>query len=297
MDENTGLNEFMEAFDDTADYQTGGEEETSMEEAEATETDSEEQTNAETQGDGEATEETNAEQPDGEEKSATDIAGKEETFTLKVNKEEKTYSREEVITLAQKGADYDRVKEQLGQSRQEISDLQGKLTGQQEAMEVLDALAKDAGTDLPGLLKNLRIGMLKKQGLSEDAANERLQRIAVEKENASLKAAAEKSQPEETGADRAKREIAEFREEYPKVELNKELLDKLMPDVQGGTPLIKAYQKYERTQKDAQIAELQRQLEAEKQNKANRAASPGSQKDSGGKRTKSDYDDFMDAFN
>ena len=47
---------------------------------------------------------------------------------------------------------------------------------------------------------------------------------------------------------------------------------------------------------DAKIAELQRQLEAEKQNKANRAASPGSQKDSGGKRSKSEFDDFMDAF-
>ena len=296
MDETTGLNEFMEAFDDTADYQTGGEEETSMEETEATETDSEEQT--ETQGDGETTGETDGDQPDGGEKPATDTGGQEETFTLKVNKEEKTYSREEVIALAQKGADYDRVKEQLGQSRQENTDLQGKLAGQQEAMEVLDALAKDAGTDLPGLLRNLRIGMLKKQGLSEDAANERLQRMEVEKENASLKAAAEKpkSETEETGADRAKRELAEFREEYPEAELSKELLDKLMPDVQGGTPLIKAYQKYERTQKDAQIAELQRQLEAEKQNKANRAGSPGSQKDSGGKRTKSEFDDFMEAF-
>ena len=298
MDENTGLNEFMEAFDDTADYQTGGEEETSMEEAEATETDSEEQTNAETQGDGEATEETNAEQPDGEEKSATDIAGKEETFTLKVNKEEKTYSREEVITLAQKGADYDRVKDQLSQSRQEVTSLQEQISGQQEAMEVLADLAKDAGTDVPSLLKNLRIGLLKKEGLSEDAANERLLRLQAEKENATLRAAAATETPaKETGADRAKRELAEFREVYPETELTQELLDKLMEDVQGGMSLLKAYQKHEAASKDAQIAELRRQLAAEKQNKANAAASPGSQKDSGGKRQRDTFDDFFDVFN
>lgn len=294
MDENTGLSEFMEAFDDTADYQTGGEDETSVEE-EVTETDSEQQ-NAVEVDEGNETTETDGDQPEDGEQTVKDTVGQEETFTLKVNKEEKTYSREEVIALAQKGADYDRVKEQLGQSRQENTDLQGKISEQQEAMEVLNELAKDAGTDLPGLLKNLRIGMLRKQGLSEDAANERLLRLAAEKENASLKAAVEQPKTEESGADRAKRELAEFREEYPDVELGKELLDKLMSDVQGGMPLLKAYKKYESNQKDAQIAELQRQLEAEKQNRTNRAASPGSQKDSGGKRTKSDFDDFMEAF-
>ena len=296
MDETTGFNDFMEAFDDTADYQTGGEEETSVEESETAETGSEEKAETENQEGGESTEE-KGEQSTGEESAATETTGQEETFTLKVNKEEKTYSREEVITLAQKGADYDRVKEQLTQSRQENTDLQEKLSGQQEAMEVLDELAKDAGTDLPGLLKNLRFGMLKKQGLSDDAANERLLRLAAEKEVTTLKAAAtEQTKTEETGADRAKREVSEFREEYPNVELSKELLDKLLPDVQGGMSLLKAYQKLERAQKDAQIAELQKQLEAEKQNKQNRSASPGSQKDSGGKRTKSDFDDFMAAF-
>lgn len=295
MDENTGLSEFMEAFDDTADYQTGSEEETSVEE-EVTATDSEQQNTVEVD-EGNETTETDGDQPKVGEQTVKDTVGQEETFTLKVNKEEKTYSREEVIALAQKGADYDRVKEQLGQSRQENTDLQGKISEQQEAMEVLNELAKDAGTDLSGLLKNLRIGMLKKQGLSEEAASERLLRLETEKENAALKAAAAvQPKAEETGADRAKRELAEFREEYPNIDLSKDLLDKLMPDVQGGTPLIKAYQKYESSQKDAQIAELQRQLEAEKQNRTNRTASPGSQKDSGGKRTKSDFDDFMEAF-
>ena len=149
--------------------------------------------------------------------------------------------------------------------------------------------------EIPAFLRNLRIGLLKKQGLSEDAANERLLRIDAERENAALKAAAE-TPAKETGAERAQREIAEFRENYPDVELTQEVLDQLMVDVQGGMSLTKAYQKNETAKKDAQIAELQRQLAAEKQNKENLAASPGSQRDSGGKRTKSDYDEFMEAF-
>lgn len=295
MDENISYNDFTEAFDEPADNQIEGAEDTAVEDETTPEKETDEVFAAEEDApatDAEESSEGN-EQP-ADEKSAGKTDG--DTFTLKVNKEEKTYSREEVISLAQKGADYDRVKEQLSQTRQTAEQLQGQLDQQQEAMDVLDELAKASQTDISGLLRNLRIGILKNQGLSEDAANERLLRMAAEKENAALKAAASEEQSKETGAQRAQRELAEFREAYPAVELSDELLDKLMTDVQGGMPLVKAYQKYDSAQKDAKIAELQRQLAAEKQNKENLAASPGSQKDSGGKRTKSDYDDFLEAF-
>jgi len=294
--ENISFTEFEEAFDGSADYQTDGNEDAATEE-DIVLSDEPETVSEEEQTGGETAQDDAQEQPaDGSESKEDQPAQQEETFILKVNKEEKTCSREEVITLAQKGADYDRVKDQLEKSRQENTELQSKLTAQQDAMSVLEELAKDSGTDLTGLMKSLRIGLLKKQGLSEDAANERLLRLAAEKENASLKAAAAEAKAEPTSADRAQREIAEFRESYPDTELSKELLDKLMGDVQGGMTLTQAYRKYESAQKDAQIAELQRQLAAEKQNKENLASSPGSQSDSGGKRTKSDYDDFLEAF-
>ena len=59
---------------------------------------------------------------------------------------------------------------------------------------------------------------------------------------------------------------------------------------------MSAYRKYEAAQKDAKIAELEKALAAEKKNKENRASSPGSQQDSGGRREKSEFDDFMEAF-
>ena len=45
-----------------------------------------------------------------------------------------------------------------------------------------------------------------------------------------------------------------------------------------------------------EIAKLQKQMEADKQNKKNRATSPGSQRDSGGQANKSEFDDFLSAF-
>lgn len=293
-EQETGFNDFMGAFDDTADYQTDGAEEAAVEDI-ATEVTDEgtepEAEGAESAQDAEQETPGEGEQPGPEEKPQP----QNDTFTLKVNKEEKTYSREEVISLAQKGADYDRVKEQLERSRQTTADLQIRLDDQNEA---LSELAKEAGMDVPALLDNLRIATLKKQGLSEDAAKERLLRLKAERENARLKEEkpAEQESASETSQQRAKRDLEEFRRVYPDVQLTDELIGRLTPDVQGGASLLGAYRKYENAQKDAQIAELQRQLEAEKQNKENRISSPGSQKDTGGKRTKTEYDDFMEAF-
>lgn len=295
MEENqdVGYDEFMSAFDEDLDYQNEAPEET---------VDTDTGVDAD---DGDTADEgddvgADADQPAAENPSANQEqqpAGGE-TFTIKVNKEERACTREEVISLAQKGADYDRVKDQLAESRKTATDLQGKLDEQQEAMDVLSEVAKDAGAEVSALLDNLRMGLLKKQGLSDDAAKERLARLKTEKENERLKAAqkpAEKA-PQEDSSQRVRRELAEFREQYPKVELSDNLLSKLMPDVQKGKSLTDAYRGYEAAQKDERIAELERQLAAEKQNKENRASSPGSQKDSGGRRTKDDFDDFQKAL-
>ncbi len=277
--------EFAEAFDEPVSNQT---EETEVVEEQ---TDAADETAAEEAQEPAAEGEETPEEGTQQDPHSGELPAKEETFTLKVNKEERTYSRDEVISLAQKGADYDRVKEQLQEARQ-------KMSGNAEAMSVLEALAKESGIDVPALLTQMQIGLLKKQeGLSDTEARERLLRQKAEKENESLKAAAAaESQNKETSAQRAQREIEEFRAAYPDTELSKDVLNALMPDVQKGMPLIKAYQKRELAQKDAQIAQLQQQLAAQKQNKANAAASPGSQSDSGGRHSKNDYDDFMAAF-
>lgn len=272
----TGFDDFMSAFDGSTDYQTDAPEEKQTE-TETPDTEEPETEEKSTENTPEEAQTPGEEQKDQDTPAEAPAEQAEESFTLKINKQERTVSREEVISLAQKGADYDRVKD--------------KLAAQTAALE---EIAKDAGTDVNGLIRSLRVNMYKKQGLSEDAANERLLREDAERENARLKQ--EAAAPAESSSDRAKREVGEFRKHYPKVELTQELISKLTPDVQTGMTLTEAYRKYDLAQKEEKIAQLEKELAAEKKNKSNRAASPGSQKDSGGKRSKSDFDEFMEAF-
>lgn len=305
MDENqdTGYEAFMEAFEGDVGYQTDAQENTDTQQE-----DRDEGGNAET---GVATEEGAAEEASQTETGATDAgdAGKDsaqdpaektegEVFTLKVNKQERTCTREEVINLAQKGADYDRVKDQLTQERQNTAQLQSQLEGNQETMDILGEIAKESNTNVPDLLDSLRVASYRKQGLSEDAAKERLLRVKAERETAKAKAGAVTTQETETEArqKRVAQDLADFRKEYPEVQLSDALLEKLMPDIEAGRSMLQAYGRYESAQKDARIADLEQQLAAEKQNNANRAGSPGSQQDTGGRKTKSDFEKFMEAF-
>ena len=233
----------------------------------------------------------------GEDEGSGDPHAAEDSFTIKVNKEERTVNREEIISLAQKGADYDRVKEQLSQSRQQNKTLQEQVDKSQGVMETLQMLADGVNMPLDQFVDQLHVNFLMKGGKTEGEAREKIRADRAEKQlNASkAKETAEKAQAEDTQT-RAQREIAEFHKDFPNVELTEELCGKLMPDVQSGMSLSNAYRKQENAKKDAEIAELKRQLEAEKQNKKNRANSPGSQKDSGGNRSRSPEDDFFAAF-
>lgn len=290
-EQDISFEEFEDAFSD------GGNQ---TEVTEEVETETEEQEGG--QQDGEET-------PTGEEKpSEQEEPGKEkpeetkpETFTLKVNKEEKTYSREEMISLAQKGADYDRVKELLEKSRTEQADMKKQYDSQKEAMELLAQIAKESGSDVSALLESMQIAMVQKRdNVSADVARERVLRQKAERQAEALRS---QKQEAEKADSRAKREIEEFRKAYPDVDVTQELIDKLMPEVTGGKTLLSAYRQMEEakqqaalTEKESRIAELEKLLAAEKKNKENRAASPGSQKDTGGQRQKTDFDDFMSAF-
>ena len=75
-----------------------------------------------------------------------------------------------------------------------------------------------------------------------------------------------------------------------------EQIEKMRPDVQNGLSMTAAYLKMENARLKAE-AEAQKQKDAAAaQIKKNRAKAPGSQRDSGGQRTKTAEDDFFAAF-
>lgn len=295
------------------DYQTDGD--TDVEETE-TEQDASEGEPEET-SDGESSEATGDENSEDEHTSNSEENGSDgesgatdtnqntdtpQTFTIKVNKEEKNVTLEEMTTLAQKGADYDRVKEQYRQGQQTIQELTAKLDGMashQEAIDILNLLAEKTNTTVDALAKTLYRNFRKSGGASEETADLELENARLKKSQDAANAQAAQQQEQqqaETAETRAQRDIEEFQKEYPDVELTEELVDKLVPDIENGASLTAAYRKLERSQEQEHIAELERQLAAEKQNNKNKRTTPGSQKDSGGRRKADDADIFEKAL-
>ena len=301
MDETTqGFEEFAAAFGMEEDNQIPSEDVTEETDSTQTEQDGNDQEATE-ESDSEETaegnENQNAEEVGAEGQDGADKGTTEQKFTIKVNKESREVNLSEMTELAQKGADYDRVKGQLTEARQESDRLRGEIEKNRSLLEILEIISEETKIPMEQLGDQLYMNLRKSGGSSDAEAASALENAKLKRENAQLKAAkAQETSAKEDSQARAEREIAEFHKEYPGVELTQELCEKLMGDVQGGATLTNAYRKMLAAEKDAQIAELQRQLAAEKQNKKNRVSSPGSQKDSGGKRQKSEFDDFISAF-
>ena len=294
--ESISTEDFFSGFDAEDGYQTAPETAEETETAEGGDAAAEAEEVAQEGAEGAESDETAGGSDDStEETKEPEKAPEAETFTLKVNKAEHTVSRDEVIALAQKGMDYDRIKEAAERAKSDNAALNEEVAKMREVYSLIERLAEESKVTVPELMRAFRLNRLKGQGLSEDAATERLAREDAERELQTLKA--KEQAATESTEDRAKREIAQFRQEYPDVEITKELIGALMDDVQGGKTFAEAYRIYDSKQKSAEIQRLRAQLEAEKQNKANRSSSPGSQNDSGASRTKSRTDAFFDAFN
>ena len=306
MEENngTGFEEFAAAFNGEG-YQT---EEPAAEETTQAEQGSEE-ADIET-GAGDPAEGTD-EAGDGSEhtsEGAEDGAGEappaEQKFTIKVNKETREVGLSEMTELAQKGADYDRVKGQLTQARQNLETIKAEIDKSKKVSDILEMIAADVHSTPDEILRRVHINWRMNNGETEKEAIAHIEAEATKRELSALKEqqSHEKGESESQEA-RAQREIAEFREHYPDVDITKELVGKLMEDVQNGMSFLNAYRKFEAAKKDeeanslrAEIAKLQQQLKAEQQNNKNRSNSPGSQTDAGGRNAKSDFDEFVEAF-
>ena len=306
MDEimDTGFEEFFDSFDGGDGYQTDTVEETAEETAEQTE-ETEDTTTEQEAEEGSESDETAGEEKtqEADKDGAKDEAEAdkpifEQKFTIKVNKETKEVSYEDAPAWIQKGMDYDRVKGQLETARQNEQNLQTEIDQQKPFMEFLTLAAEQAGVSKEQLVENLHINLLKSKGMTEAEAKAEIRAAKAEKQVKDLTAQkeAEKKPAEEDAQTRMNRDVAEFQKEFPGVELSSDQIKKIGPDIRNGMSMVNAYRKMKDAEKDAEIAELKRQLEAAGQNKKNKAKTPGSMKDSGGQRKKTAEDDFFSAF-
>lgn len=203
------------------------------------------------------------------------------SFTLKYMGEEKEFSREETIALAQKGMDYDRVKDRLTEANQLAE-------SNAEAAEFVKYMANSMGVEPAEFMLSAKAGSLsKKEGISLEEAKGRLRLEAREKTLAAREKALEekaKAEKQESDAQAQRRQqLTDFMKAYPQVKAADIPAEVFQKAHKEGIPLVAAYAMHE-------AAAAKAELETARQNAENAKASVGSASTSGKHQTVDEYD-------
>lgn len=252
---------------------------------------------------GEVSEETEAEEPveenegteepEANQQTETEVRG-EDTFTLKVLGEEKSFTREEVVPLAQKGMDYDRVKGQLEEARnslKEYEQIKGDLSKRNDQLYWLEELAKEQNQTLDELIEMTQAQVMsRKTGQNIEVCKGIVKNQRLERE---LKAQQAKLNATTDQNDKIKSDIDAFMKAYPDLAADpKNLPQEVWDAVKAGEPLLNAYRAYEIKQLRAQLEQQKAEAEKKLQKEINKSRSTGSMSTKG-KKTE---DDFFDSL-
>lgn len=217
------------------------------------------------------------EEQGGTQESTPNQEQKSDTLQIEYMHQKREISREEAVQLAQKGMDYDRIREKWDDAK--------------ETVAFIDEQAKAAGMDRKAFINYLRTEAKKSQGMSEEEAQR-----AVELENREAavqlreaeeqqRVADEQAQQNAVDAEKERRD-ADFRRfaaKYPdlKVESITEAIPDVWERVGKGESLVEIWQEHE-------INRLKTEQAAEEQNAKNAGRSTGSMASSGGEHQKKD---------
>lgn len=201
----------------------------------------------------------------------------EAPLRIKYMNEERDISREEAVQLAQKGMDYDRIREKWDDAK--------------ETVAFIDEQAKAAGMDRKAFIDYLRMETKKSQGMSEEEAKRTVElenrEAAVQMRETEEQQRAADQQAQQTAADAEKErrdsDFRRFAEKYPdlKAETITETIPNVWERVGNGESLVEIWQEHE-------INRLKTEQAAEVMNAKNGARSTGSMVSSGGEHQKKD---------
>jgi hypothetical protein len=249
---------FDAAWEDAPDEESADSEDTTeAEPAEQEEAEGAEDTAAEPE----------AEQPEAEH---------QRSWKLKHNGEEVDADEARMVELAQKGLDYDRV-------RGERDTFKNEHPKYADYEKFLSEMAESAGTDVPGLMENVRVSLLVKKAqaegktLSEAAAIQQVRREALARTTRDEKPA---EQPEQAEEAKRRETIRAFVSSHPTVKAEDIPQDVLQAGIASGD-LAGAYDRWEIKQLKAQLGNVQKELETAKLNQKNKERSTGSRKSAG----------------
>jgi len=215
----------------------------------------------------------------------------DQPFVLKHLDEVKEVSRDEVIELAQKGMDYDRIREKYNAGKEAIE----WHAANRDSVRWLEEIAKEQGMTFGQLVDSTRAQIMANrtgqplsvcQGI---VANER-KAAELEAERKALESKTSESNAEAERKAKMEADIQAFTEAYPEQARDPKSLPKEVWDaVHKGDTLLNAYRAWENKQLRAQLEKEKKDAERRAQEEKNKARSTGSQSTQGKKSE-------MDAF-
>lgn len=197
-------------------------------------------------------------------------------WTLRYMDQDKQVGETEMVTLAQKGMDYDRIR--------------GKYDEAKPVMELFGAFAKQAGMSISDYVAHIRIQAKQSQGMSEAEAKRSIDLedreaavSAKEAAEAQRQQAANQAQQARNDADARRRaDIAEFQKTFPDAAKDpKSIPAEVWADVRNGSTLVAAYAKYAVAQANAKANAAEQRAETTSQNQKNAGRSTGSMRSAG----------------
>lgn len=212
------------------------------------------------------------------------------TWDLRHLDEVKTVDEQGMIALAQKGLDYDRIREKYDESK--------------PVMELFGQFAKQAGMDIPAYVAYIRTQAKKAGGMSDEEAKRAVdledREAAVAAKEAQQKEAEAQQQTENQAksdaAEKRKADIEQFRKAFPDAAKEPDKIpQEVWDDVRKGLSLSLAYAKYEIRQEQAARKDAEHKAASSEQNQKNASRSAGSMRSAGNKNTS--RDPFLEGWN
>lgn len=223
-------------------------------------------------------EQTEEQQPEAEE--PTEEENQTDQFELKHLDEVRSVGRDEVIALAQKGMDYDRVRQKYDAAKPAVEWYEKN----SDTVKWLEEMAAEQNMSLAEMVDETRAEIMARKTNQSVAVC----RGIVANERKALELEARQKAMEATDKNsRVDTEVKEFLQEYPGVGPDS-IPQEVWDAVNKGQTLINAYRAYENKQLKAELEKEKAEAKRRTQEEKNKARSTGSQS-SAGKRD-------MDAF-
>lgn len=196
----------------------------------------------------------------------------------------------DMVSLAQKGLDYDRIRTRYDESK--------------PVMELFGSFAQQAGMTIPEYVAHIRTQAKQAQGLSEPEAR---REVALEDREAVVAAAeaqrqalanAQQSEAAARQREDARRmaDIQRFQEKFPDAARDpKSIPQEVWEKVRGGVSLVESYQDYLLAQAETARAEAEQRAAASAQNQTNAVRTTGSMRSAG--ENLPSRDPFLEGWN